>query len=293
MGQQGLGSKGMEPILVTGASGNVGRELVQLLQQQGRRVRATVLPAEEPRQDADSGVEHVPFDFGDHATYAEALREVRRVFLLRPPAITDIPTYIDPFIAAAKEAGVAQIVFLSLLGAEKIPFVPHRKIEASLLASGMAYTFLRPSFFMQNLSTTHRDEIRRGRIVVPAGRGRTSFIDAKDVAAVAARALTEAGHENKAYALTGSEALDYGQVAALFTEILGRPVAYTQPGLLQFVRWSRARRTEWPYLLVMAAIYTTARLGLAAVITEDLEPLIGRPATTMREFIAAHERSWM
>ena len=283
----------MEPILVTGASGNVGMELVQLLRQQGRRVRATMRPAAVGRQAGDAGVEYVPFDFGDHGSYAEALRDVRRVFLLRPPAITDIPTYIDPFIAAAKDAGVAQIVFLSLLGAEKIPFVPHRKIEASLRASGMAYTFLRPSFFMQNLSTTHRNEIRRGRIVVPAGNGKTSFIDAKDVAAVAARALTEPGHENKAYALTGSEALGYGQVAAIFTEILGRPVTYTQPGLLEFVRWSRARRTEWPYLLVMAAIYTTARLGRAAAITEELEPLIGRPATTMREFITEHERCWL
>lgn len=283
----------MEPILVTGASGNVGRELVQLLRQQGRRVRATLRPTNGARQADDAGVEHVPFDFGDRTTYAEALRNVRRVFLLRPPAVTDIPTYIDPFIAAAKDAGVAQIVFLSLLGAERIPFVPHRKIEASLRASGMTYTFLRPSFFMQNLSTTHRNEIRRGRIVVPAGLGRTGFIDAKDVAAVAAKALTEPGHENKAYALTGREALDYGQVAALFTEILGRPVAYTHPGLLEFVRWSQARRTEWPYLLVMAAIYTTARLGLAAAITEELEPLIGRPATTMREFIAEHEQCWL
>lgn len=283
----------MEPILVTGASGNVGREIVRLLRAQGQSVRATVRPAQHPRRAIEPGVADVPFDFGDRATYAAALRDVRKVFLLRPPAITDIPTYIDPFISAARAAGVAQVVFLSLLGADKIPFVPHRKVEASLRASGMAYTFLRPSFFMQNLSTTHRAEIHRGRIVVPAGNGRTSFIDARDVAAVAVRALIEPGHENQAYALTGSAALDYGQVAALFTEIFGRPVTYTRPGLVQFVRWSRARRLEWSYILVIGAIYSTARLGLAGTITGDLAPLLGRPPTTMQEFIAAHAPCWL
>jgi len=157
----------------------------------------------------------------------------------------------------------------------------------------MAYTFLRPSFFMQNLSTTHRDEIRRGRIVVPAGRGRTSFVDARDVAAVAAMALTEPGHENTAYALTGGEALDYGQVAALSTEILGKPVAYGHPELLQFVRWSRGRRLKWPYVLVMGTIYTTARLGLAGTISGDMARRLGRPPATMRECIAGNARCWL
>ncbi len=140
---------------------------------------------------------------------------------------------------------------------------------------------------------THRAEIHRGRIVVPAGHGKTSFIDARDVAAVAVKALVEPGHENRAYALTGSAALDYGQMAVLFTEILGQPVTYTRPDLLQFVRWSRARRSEWSYVLMMGAIYTTARLGLAGTITGDLAPLLGRPPTTMREFIAAHTRCWL
>lgn len=157
----------------------------------------------------------------------------------------------------------------------------------------MAYTFLRPSFFMQNLGATHRAEIYGGRIVVPAGTGRTSFIDARDVAAVAVKALIESGHENQAYALTSGAALDYGQVAALFTEVLGQPVTYTRPGLAPFVRWSRARRLEWSYILVMSAIYTTARLGLAGAITGDLARLLGRPPTTVREFIAAHTPCWL
>ena len=282
----------MGPILVTGANGTMGRELVRLLRAGGQPVRAAIHAASSGQVIPDEGLHAVTFDFGRPETYATALRDVRALFLLRPPAIADTKAYIDPFITAAARAGVGHVVFLSLLGAERIPVVPHYRIEQSLLAPGMSYTFLRPSFFMQNLSGTHRGEVHRGLIAVPAGRGRTSFVDARDVAAVAARALTEEGHAGRAYPLTGAVALDYDEVAAVLSAVLGRPVLYTNPSLASFVRRQLARRQPVGMTLVMAAIYTTARLGLAATVTPDLANLLGRPPTSLRQFALDYQDCW-
>jgi len=238
---------------VTGASGTVGREVVRLLRAEGQTVRAAVR-AGSPGLTPDVGLQAVAFDFGKRETYAAALHDVRAVFLLRPPAIADTKTYIDPFITAAAQAGVGHVVFLSLLGAERIPIVPHHHIEQSLVAAALPSTFLRPSFFMQNLSSEHRGAARRGIIAVPAGHGRTSFVDARDVAAVAARVLTEEGHAGRAYPLTGAQALDYDEVAAVLSAVLGRRVIYTHPSVAGFVRRQLARRQPLSLTVVMAGI---------------------------------------
>ncbi|MBC7545367.1 MAG: SDR family oxidoreductase [Candidatus Sericytochromatia bacterium] len=283
----------MAVLLVIGASGNVGAEIVRLLVGQGHAVRvATRSPA-----GASAGfsplIEPVPFDFERPETFGPALAGVDRLFLMRPPAITDTRRFIVPVIAAARDAGVHSIVFLSLLGAEKNPLVPHHRIETALVASGVPYTLLRAGFFMQNLSTTHRaDIVDLDEILVPAGRGRTSFIDVRDIAAVAVKALTEPGHTNKAYALTGDEALDYHEVAACLSTALGRPITYRQPSIFRFIARMRRRGFPLDFIWVMAAIYTTVRLGLAASVTTDTHRLLGRPAIRMRQFVADHRDLW-
>ena len=279
-------------ILVTGATGNVGAEVLRLLAEQGQDVRAAVrdVAAQRPQPP----VTFVPFDFADAGTYAPALAGVRKVFLMRPPALADTKRYVNPFIDAAQAAGVEQIAFLSLLGVEKNPVVPHYQVEKHLQASGMAWTMLRASFFMQNLSTTHRADIRDGsQFFVPAGDGRTSFIDVRDVAAVAAKALTENGHQNKAYPLTGSEAITYGDVAQIFSEELGRPIKYPRPGVLAFALRMRARGMAWDFIGLMIGIYTTARHGLAGTVTPDTARLLGRAPITMRQFVRDYRDGWI
>ena len=283
----------MGDVLVTGATGNVGSEVVRGLRDLGFPVRAAVRRPERADKDSDRLVEYVPFDFGRPETHAPALRGVEKVFLVRPPQISNTRKYVNPFIDAAKRAGVRHIVFLSLLGAEKNPVVPHRRIEDHLRSSGVPFTFLRPSFFMQNLSTVHRDDIRdRGEIFVPAGKGTTSFIDARDVAAVAVKTLTEPGHEGEAYPLTGAEALDYHRVADVFTEVLGRRVIYPNPSVFRFNQRMLAKGAPLPFALVMTAIYTTARLGLAGAVTPDTARLLGRPPITVREFVRDYHECW-
>ncbi|MBA3822761.1 MAG: SDR family oxidoreductase [Ktedonobacterales bacterium] len=275
----------MDSILVTGATGNVGAAVMRGLAAAGVPARAAVRDVADVRH---AGHDAVRFDFAQPETFAPALAGVKQVFLMRPPALSDTKRYINPFIDAARAAGVEQIVFLSLLGAEKIRVVPHRRVEQYLETSGVGWTFLRPSFFMQNLTTTHLHEIRDdNRIAVPAGNGRTSFIDGDDVAAVAVTTLTTPGHGGHAYDLTGSEALTYTQVAAEMTEVLGRRITYTHPSLLTFARGMHAQGQPTSFIVVTAAIYTTARLGLAATITPALADLLGRAPTTMQQFIVS------
>lgn len=196
---------------------------------------------------------------------------------------------IQEFVDAAARVGVEHVVYLSVLGAEKNPFLPHRRIERRIESSGVAHTFLRASFFMQNLAEVHRrDIVEHDEILVPAGAGETSFVDARDIGAVAALALTEPGHTGRAYDLTGSGALAYDDVADVFSGVLDRRITYADPSVVAFVRRMRSRGTPLPFVVVMLGIYTTARLGFAARVTRDVETLLDREPIAMRQFVAEH-----
>jgi uncharacterized protein YbjT (DUF2867 family) len=272
-------------ILVTGATGNVGAEVLRELVERGADVRAAAL------DDADAaklpvGVPFALFDFDDPAMFGPALEGVDRVFLMRPPHMADAASF-EPFLAAMRDAGVRQVAFLSLLGVEKNPVVPHHHIEKALKASGLGWTMLRPSFFMQNLTTTHLADLQRGVIVVPAGNGRTSFIHVRDIGAAAAVVLTEDGHLSEAYAITGSEALTYAQCADLLSDASGRPITYTRPGDRAFARHMKTQGFPPDFIKVMRGIYLICRLRMGGRVTDELPRLIGRPATGFADY--AHQ----
>ena len=269
-------------VLVTGASGNVGREVCAELLRRGVPLRAAALD-ERDAAALPSGVPWVRFDFSRPETFAPALEGVDRVFLLRPPHM-GVAAAFDPFLAAMRAAGVRQIVFLSLLGVEKNPVAPHHAIEKRLRASGLGWTMIRPAFFMQNLTTTHIADLRAGRIVVPAGNGRTSFIDVRDIGAVAALTLAAPGHVGMAYSITGSEALTYAECAALLGEATGRRIVYTRPSGREFARHMATQGFPNDYIRVMRGIYLVCRLHLAGRVTDELPRLLGRPPIAFAQF---------
>jgi uncharacterized protein YbjT (DUF2867 family) len=281
-----------QKILVTGATGNVGHQVGKALLESGQ---AVVAPAKDERdaRRVPEGAEPRFFRFGRPETYPAAFEGVNKLFLMRPPQISDVKRYLFPVIDYAKGAGVTHIVFLSLIGVERNKRVPHYKVEQYLARCGVPYTLVRPSFYMQNLSTTHRQEIvEEDKIAVPVGKARTSFIDVRDAGAVAAKVLSEPGHENRFYELTGGEALDYYQVADLFTEILGRKITYTDPSLLRFVYETVARGGKLPFALVMAFLYAQTKRGMADRVTDEVARLLGRPPITMRQYIQDYAQVW-
>ncbi|WP_105036415.1 NmrA family NAD(P)-binding protein [Cryobacterium aureum] len=282
-------------ILVTGATGNVGRVVVERLLAAGLRVRAAGRSTESVARIFGDRVEAVALDFTDKATWPATFAGIQRMFLLRPPHLGKPKKQMIPALEFAQQSGVEQMVFLSLQGAEKNKVVPHAAIEAWLRTSGVAWTFVRASFFDQNLSTTHLTDIRdRDEIVVPAGRGATAFVDAEDIAAIAAVALLDpSAHADTAYTVTGSEALTYQQVAQILTAELGRPIRYARPGIVRYLR--HARRTlgmPWGMVLVTAAIYTTARLGMAAELTDTVRTVLGREPIRFAEFAHRERAVW-
>lgn len=275
----------MDTVLVTGATGMVGSRVMDELTDRDVTVRAaTRNPADEQFQ---GDVEPVAFDFEKPETWGAAFDGVDAMFLVRPPAISRVGDSILPAIDAAGRVGVERIVLLSVLGAEKNPLLPHRQIEKHLRDSDVTWTFLRASFFMENLLEGHRREvIEQGEIVAPAGDGATSFVAADDVVAVATAALTESGHEYHAYDVTGPEALTYHDVAHTLSDALDRTVTYEAPSLVRFARHSRRLGRDWSFLLVIAALYTTARLGLAGRVSDDVQRVLDRPPISFREWAA-------
>lgn len=287
--------EGLSPVLVTGATGNIGAAVVARLVARDRLVRAGV-PGGVDLSAADGPlVDTVRFDFTDSSTWSGAYAGVEVMFLMRPPPISNIARDMVPSLEAAKAAGIKQVVLLSLQGAEHNKVVPHAKIEAWLRSSGLEWTFVRPSFFMENLSGTHAPDIRdHHEIVVPAGSGATAFVAADDIAAVAAAALLDPqAHRNLAWTPTGPEALTYDQVAATLSAVLDRPIRYTRPGVLRYaVHAKRALGMPLPMVGVTSAIYTVARFGKAGGLTDDVQTVTGAPPTSFDDWAWAHRDAW-
>lgn len=279
-------------ILVTGVTGNSGYFTAKYLGECGAEVLGAVTNLEKAKH-LDLNIEWVQFDFLNSRTYSAALAGVDRIFLVRPPMLSD-PKQLYPFLEEAKGSGVQHIVFISLLGIERNPFPPHYKIEKFIESLGIPYTFLRPSFFMQNLNTTHQFDIKeKGDIFLPAGEARVSFIDTRDIGEAAARILfNPQNHMNKAYTLTGPEALSYQDAAAIMTRILGKHITYSKPGVLAFRREMLRRGHAKGFVNVMAILYLTTRLGMAKQVTDDLAPLIQREPTTLEQYVINHAQYW-
>ncbi|WP_375584709.1 NmrA family NAD(P)-binding protein [Cyclobacterium xiamenense] len=278
-------------ILISGASGNVGQEVCRFLQHPGteHRIFAGLRNA---TQSVDflrrfPAVQPVEFDFNRPDEFPAALAGIQVVFLLRPPQLSNVKKYFDPLIAACVEAKIGHLVFLSVQGAEKSSLIPHHKIEKRIVASGIPYTFLRPAYFMQNFTTTLREDIRkRSRVYLPAGKARFTLIDIRDLAAVAAEVLLHPdAHRNRSYELTNSEPLDFKAMCDLLSKVLGRKIAFVSPNLLQFYLQKRKEGVPTSYILVMILLHYLPRFQPTPQTSDWVEELLGRKAVGFGEFV--------
>jgi uncharacterized protein YbjT (DUF2867 family) len=225
----------------------------------------------------------VALDYDRPETIRPALQGVETLFLLS--------STVDPerkVVDEAKRAGVKRVVKLSVIGAahEEFAFARwHRAVEKHIEASGLAWTFLRPSSFMQNIINYEGEMIRsQSAIYASAGDGAVGHIDARDIGAVGARVLTEKGHDGKAYDLTGPAALTYGHIAEILSRVLGREVRYVPISPPQYKEAVMAAGMPEPYADALVDLNRYYAEGKAAVVTPAVRQITGRDPITFDQF---------
>jgi uncharacterized protein YbjT (DUF2867 family) len=216
-------------ICVTGAGGTLGREVVALLHAKQARFRASYFSEGSAAAARARGIEAVVSDYTRPETLRAALRGCDTLFLLGPN-LSDQTDLEVAAVDAAIGGGVRRIVKQSVMGAEDEAFSlakVHRPVERAIASSGLAWTFLRPNSFMQNILTFMSPTITAEDAFYSAsGTGAISHVDVRDIAAVAVEALLASAHEGQAYTLTGSEAISYDQLAVELSTALGRPIRH-------------------------------------------------------------------
>lgn len=282
----------MEPkILVTGATGTVGTEVVKQLAESGVEVRAAVRSIEKAEKKfRHPNVESVEIEFNDPESLDAAFKGIEQVFLLTP-FTDDQVDFAHMLVEAAHEHGVQHIVKLSVAGADLDPGIQfgrwHRETERCIKASGIPYTFLRPGSFMQNFINYFPPE--GGKIQLPLGEGKVSYIDVRDIAAVAAKALTEKGHEGKIYTLTGPEALSVAEVAEILSKVLGKHIEYVDvPEEEERHSMIEMGMPEW-MADAMMELHRFGKAGHAAAVTDTVERITGKKPKTFLEFAKDYE----
>lgn len=199
-----------------------------------------------------------------------------------------------PFLETAKAEKVKQIVLVSLIGVEKNPMTPHHKIEKKILELGIPHTFIRPSFFMQNLSTTHLEDIQKNHdLFVPAGNSKTSFIDTRDIGAVGAECLLNRQYLNQELEITGAQALTYGEASQIMTEELQTPITYSKPSLFKFRKTMLRRGMKKDYVNVMVMLYLITQLGNAKKVTYTVQELLSREPISFAKFVEDYKKVFL
>lgn len=282
-----------ETILVTGATGTLGSEVVrQLSNSTDVNIKAAARSVEKIKNLEGDKVKAVPIDYNKPESLKEALKNVDKLFLLTP----DVPTaheLASNLVNEAKKAGVKYIVKQSVMGADEDADVGtmrlHRRAEKTIEESGMPYTFLRPNEFMQNFINFQGHSIKNNNVFyIPAQEAKVSIVDVRDIAAVAVEALTDNNgnviHKNKAHLITGPEAISYYQAADILTTETGKKIDYVsisdedaRGGMKEM------NMNDW-LINTILELYNYYRKGNASYVSSAVEEVTGRKPITFAQF---------
>lgn len=281
----------MKKILITGATGNIGTEVIRNLLD--LKTGYDVVAAVRNPESAENIFKDYPdldfrqFDFEDKETFRPAFKDINILFLLRPPYISKVQEYFQPLLKAAKKNGIGNIVFLSVQGAEKSEVIPHNKIESLIRSIGFNYIFVRPSYYMQNLTTSLLPEIQEnGIITLPAGQAKFNWIDARNIGeAVAVLIQSFDRFRYKAYEITGTENRNFEEVAALMSKVTGIKIGYRSLNPVSFYFKKRKGGVQSDFALVMTLLHFLPRLQKEPKISNSFKLLTGKEPTTLIEFL--------
>lgn len=274
-------------VLVVGASGTVGSELLRLLKHEGYRVRATT-------SKAPTNKEQVTVNLATGEGIKAAFEGVDRAFFLSPPGYSDQYQLLSPLIQEAKRKGLKKVVMMTAMGANAVETSPFRRAEIELEKSGLSYNIIRPNWFYQNFNTFWLQGIlEQKKILLPAGTAKVGFIDARDISAVAAKLLTTDTFANRDFDITGPQSVDHYEVAQAISKVTGKNIIYEEitPATLQKSLLSVGLPKDYVEFLLM--ILGFLREGYSAAINNNVNTILGREPKGLEQYTNDYKQSWL
>lgn len=278
-------------ILITGATGNIGKELIPLLRESRRSLRVLVRD-ERKVAHLDACVERAVGDLDKPETLIGAVKGIERIFLVTFETRQDVN-----LLEAAKKAGVRHIVKLSTLEAteHKIKVGKwHYEREELIRASGLDWTFLRPGMFMSNSIQWWADSIKgQGSVFFPGGKkGKVAPVDPRDIARVAALALTQPGHPEQSYELTGSELFTIGEMVQVISGVLGKPIQYVDIPPIAAKLFMLKSGMDRALVNALMEVLTSLRRNEGAIVTDTVQRVTGQPPRTFEAWCREHIKAF-
>ncbi len=288
----------MKKILITGATGNVGIEVVKSLAKlyHTNQVYLGVRNVQEEKQKTEYfKAQLTQFDFTNSNTFQSALVDIDILFLLRPPQISEVQKYFKPLIESAVKNRLQHIVFLSVQGVQNSRIIPHHQIEKLIVASKIPYTFMRPAYFMQNFTTTLYNDLKvKHKIYLPAGNAKFTLVDVTDIGEVAAKILTEPlNHKNQCYELTCDEKLTFAEMALKLSKGTGEMVKYESPNLISFYVTKRKEKMPTMLILVMIMLHYFPRFQKEPNTTDCIKNILNKLPKTFDQFIFENRQKFV
>lgn len=278
-------------ILLTGATGKTGSETAKALAAKGVAARALVRDPAKAEALAKAGIEIVVGDVTDAPSVQKALAGCDRLLILLPNSQRQVELE-KQLVDLAKKAGLRRVVKMSSMeavaGAETPIPRGHWAAEEYIRASGLAWTMIKPNFFMQNLLGSARS-IKEGKAFsLPMGEGRTAMADARDIGAATAEALAGSGHDGKSYEITGPELLSFHQVAERFSRVLGTPIRYIPADPRAYLEiLKKVLPNEW-HANAVSELFREIAEGETPHVTDTFRRLVGREPISLEQFIRDH-----
>jgi uncharacterized protein YbjT (DUF2867 family) len=275
-------------LFITGATGNVGRAIIAAIDSSEDTIYAGVRnPSKINTDPFYKKVTPVTFDFSDLSN-SPIPEDIDVLFLMRPPQIAD-PVTFGMFLNQCV-SHKPHIIFLSIQNAEQKEFTPHRKIEHKIIESGLPYTFIRPSYFMDNITTTLYDEIKKNhRIYMPSGNLKFNWIDVADIGSLTVHiARNHQDFVNKALEITGIETTGFSEVVSIINRIAGCNIQYKSPTIITFFIYSIKHKIPMPFILVLILLHWIPKFEKPPVATEVFKNIMGRKPGTIENFIISN-----
>lgn len=278
-----------EKILIVGANGTVGTEIVKILKSQGYALKATTSKASHVKD----GVEFVQVNLATGEGVHAAFEGVDKAFLLSPPGYADQHKILSPLVQEAKRRALKKVVLMTAMGANASDTTPFRKTEIELEKSGLNYNIIRPNWFFQNFFTFWGQGIKsEAKIALPAGTAKTSFIDTRDVSAVAAKLLVSDDFNNKDFDLTGPTAVDHTEVAAEISKVLDKKVTYENIASESLGTTLLSWGLPKDYVDFMLLIFGFLKEGYNAPVNDNVKFITGKSPKSLATFVQESKEAW-